>query len=217
MKIELKMTLLIEIQHIGALSWYQLLLRASHICFDQHENFVKASYRNRCKIASPNGVLELSVPLANGRSHRRRTKEVKISYDHEWQKLHWHSLCSAYRRSPYFEYYEDDLLPMYQKKHDYLIDLNLEWLQIFIDWLSLDISFDLSDKYIPAGTENIDDRRSHIHPNARKQIFPADFQSPNYHQVFMDKTGFIKDMSLFDLMFNLGPSGIELLKVQSHV
>ena len=198
--------LLIELQYLGPITYYSRLAEFGEVTLEAFENFKKSSYRNRCYIAGPNGRLRLSIPLINGKHQRRLYKEVQIAYDEDWQKNHWNSLCAAYRRSPYFEFYEDHFYPYYHKRYDNLFQFNLELMKVVVDLLELPISIALTQEYIADVSNNAIDERSVIRPNA---VNSADVIV--YHQVFEDRTGFVPHASIVDLLFNEGPRSKDYL------
>ncbi len=110
---------------------------SSNILLEQHEHFVKQSYRNRCYILSANGPLCLSIPILHSNSVHTVVKDVKISYDFNWQKIHWKSIESGYRCSPFFEYYEDELSPFYKKNFSFLFDFNEQLLSLILKFLKI--------------------------------------------------------------------------------
>lgn len=170
------------------------------ILLDQHEHFPKQTYRSRTHIATANGILDLFIPIQHGRKEHVAMKEVKISYDHDWQRLHWSSIQTAYRSSAYFEYYEDAFAPFYEKKHDYLFDFNLEQLQVVLRLLKIQREIKPTESYEESYPEALDFRKS-IHPK-RPSVYP----NPKvYYQVFEDRTGFQPQVSIIDLLFNQGP------------
>ncbi|MBB5638071.1 hypothetical protein HDF26_001441 [Pedobacter cryoconitis] len=167
---------------------------------EKEEHFPKQTYRNRTRIYSPNGALDLFLPVIKGSKYHTKVKDVKISYDFKWQRLHWLSLESCYRNSAYFEYYEDELAVFYNKKFEFLFDYNLEILQWIFKQLKKPADFNFTTEYIkeiPA--EN--DYRSKIHFKEPELIVPA----KPYFQVFEDRMGFMPNMSIVDLLFNQGP------------
>lgn len=167
---------------------------------EREEHFPKQTYRNRTRIYSPNGPLDLFLPVIKGSKYHTRVKDVKISYDFKWQRLHWLSLESCYRNSPYFEYYEDELAPFYQKKFEFLFDYNLEMLQWIFKQLKKPAELHFTSEYIkeiPAAL----DYRTKLHFKNPELILPA----KPYHQVFEDRAGFLPNMSIVDLLFNQGP------------
>ncbi len=133
-----------------------------------------------------------------------------IDYDTNWQKLHWKSIESAYRSSPFFEFYEDDLKPFYEKKYKFLLDFNIEIQNMVLEHLDIDVNLKFTDKYCHILTEEIDDLREKIHP--KKKENDPDFITVEYTQVFQGKYGFIPNLSIIDLLFNEGPNAIEALK-----
>ncbi len=172
---------------------------------DAAEHFEKMSYRNRYYIATAHGKQCLSIPLTNGRNQRVPMKEVRIAYAEDWQQQHWRTIFSAYNRSPYFEYYKDSLLEIFQQKFDRLIDFNLAT----IHWLKqkLNVAFEekLVDEYV-LNFENAIDLR---------KIKPKDnilFSSRPYYQVFEERTGFLENLSMLDLLFNEGRNAVKYLK-----
>ena len=202
-------SILIETQYWGSIDYFRLMAKHPAIVIEQYEHFVKASFRNRCHIATPNGLLVLSVPIKSGRNIRKITKDVEIFYEMPWQKLHWQSLCSAYRRSPYFEYYEDELQPFYEKKYKFLLDYNMAQLEWLNDTLELEFAHSLNTSYIDTDkidSETIKDGRSVILPSEKKTRNPFKDEPVKYHQVFENKTGFLHNMSILDLLFCEGPN-----------
>jgi hypothetical protein len=180
-----------------------MMLAADEVVIEAHERYERRSYRNRCHIAGPNGMLRLSVPLIGGKSERLRMTEKRISYGEDWQKLHWMSLCSCYRRSPYFEFYEDDLEPLFHANHEYLFDLNMASLHWVLERLEADVKITRSKSYEDS-YEHLHDLRSLIHPRKSSDELPLKLNP--YLQVFEEKTGFLSKLSILDLLFALGPS-----------
>ncbi|RZL45751.1 MAG: hypothetical protein EOP00_16825 [Pedobacter sp.] len=166
---------------------------------EKHEHFVKQTYRNRASIASPDGVLDLMIPVVKGSKFKTPIKDVKISYDAKWQRLHWLSLQTCYRSSAYFEYYEDGLAPFYEKKYEFLFDYNLELL----NWLLKQMKQNQADNFTAEYNTDISaalDYRSKFNKNA---IHLG--ETKNYFQVFSDRNQFIPNLSIIDLLFNQGP------------
>lgn len=106
--------------YFGPIQWYQKLVRHSDCFIEQHESFVKQTYRNRCVIASANGPLSLTIPVERGvqpqSNGKTLMKDMRISDHANWRHVHWNALVSAYNDSPFFEYYADDLRPFFEKK-----------------------------------------------------------------------------------------------------
>ena len=172
---------------------------------EKHEHFPKQTYRNRANIYSPDGMLTLVVPVIKGSKVHTPVKDVKISYDFRWQRLHWMSLQGCYRRSAYFEYYEDDLAPFYEKKETFLFDYNDQLLQLILKLLKIKATVNYTDTYEPE-YPSLADLRHTI--NSKKE---SDFQQKPYFQVFEERHGFMKNLSIVDLLFNQGPQSINYL------
>jgi hypothetical protein len=195
-------TAILSTAYFGSIQYYQKLITYPKIIIEHHEHFIKQTYRSRCEIYSPNGLLTLSIPLEK-RNKRQSVKDIRISYEYNWQTLHWRSLESSYRRSPFFEYYEDDLRPFFQnKKYEFLIDLNeavqLEILTLLKAKPVYSFSTGYNKEYPDA-----DDYRDLISP---KEPVESDknFEVKPYHQVFETRHGFISNLSIVDLLFNQG-------------
>jgi len=195
--------------YFGPIQFYQKLFSYEKCIIEHHENFVKQTYRNRCNIYSPNGLLTLSVPLIK-RNKRQSIKDIKISYEIDWQTLHWRSLESSYKRSPYFEYFEDDLKFLFEdKKIDFLIDLNEVTQNKILELLKKKINISFSTEY-KTNYENISDYRNIISPKEKIQT-DASFIVKPYHQVFEIKHGFIPNLSILDLLFNQGSRALDYI------
>ncbi len=171
-----------------------------NILIESAEHFPKQSYRNRAEIQSPNGRLNLIIPVVKGSKVHTPVKDVKISYDFDWQRLHRLSLETCYRSSAFFEYYEDELAPFYQKKWSYLFDYNQELLSLLLKFLKLDIAYRFTDVYEKEYSEEYRDFRYTIHPKKTSDVI-----SIPYYQVFEDRNGFMQNLSIVDLLFNQGP------------
>ncbi len=205
--------LVIESQYLGSIQYYAYLTAHSKALIEQYEYYEKGSYRNRAYIATPNGQLMLSVPLKRGKHQRKLMKDVEIAYDMDWQKRHWQSLASAYRSSPYFEFYEDVLEPIYQKKVKYLMDWNESLNALIFSQLELPTSYELTSEFNKKyNTNNFVDKRSAIHPKTKKHQLDTLFTPPTYHQVFSNKVPFLPNLSILDLLFAEGPNTLHILQ-----
>jgi hypothetical protein len=195
-------TAILPTAYLGPIQHFQKLITYPQCIIEHHEHFIKQTYRSRCDIYSPNGVLTLSIPLEK-RNKRQAVKDVRISYEYNWQTLHWRSLESCYRRSPFFEYFEDDFRPFYEeKKYDFLIDLNEAIQQEVLDLLKLKPSYTFSTEYMST-YEGADDLRNIITPKESPGSDKA-FEAKPYSQVFETRHGFIPNLSIADLLFNEG-------------
>lgn len=198
--------LLLPAFYLPPVSYFHIILQNEQpLMMEQFEHFVKQTYRTRTKIATANGVLDLIIPIVHGKKEHVAIKDIRINYDFNWQRLHWLSLQTAYRSSPYFEYYEDDFVRFYQQKHDFLFDFNIEQFQLLLTCLKIKRSVGFTESYAPR-VEGVDFRQA-IHPKK-----PSLMTHPKpYYQVFEDNIGFLPDLSIVDLLFNQGPQSKNFL------
>lgn len=179
--------------------WFQTFNNSENVVLEQYEYFVRTSYRNRAYVAGPNGIICLSVPLHRGRNQRTIMKDVKVCNDEDWQMLHWKTLESCYRRSVYFEYFEDDLKPFFEKRFDYLLDVNLASLDMILSLLKIKKEYALTAQYDPT-VEN--DKRTIFLPKNRLETSQKEHIQP-----FSDRTGFEPNLSMLDYLFCCGKLG----------
>jgi hypothetical protein len=204
------MNILIHPTYFPSISHFTAIVQAEKVTFEMEDNFQKQTNRNRTYIYSPNGIQLLNIPVKHSKIAHQKTKDIQIENDFDWQKQHFKSLEAAYRSSPFFEYFEDDLLPIFEKKHSFLMDLNLEVFDLITRCLRMKIEYNLSTEYIhEIEPIKITDFR-HL-ANGKKD--PSQFES--YTQVFDDKFGFINNLSVLDLVFNEGKFALDYLKSQS--
>ncbi len=192
--------------YLPPVAWFtELLPHKNNLLIEQKEHFPKQTYRNRAQIYSPDGALTLVVPVVKGSKNHTKIRDVKICYDFNWQRLQWMSLQTYYRSSAYFEFYEADFVPFFEdKKFDFLFDLNEAMLQLLFKLLKMKVEINYTDEYEKdfAG----DDYRQSINP---KQEYG--FQQKPYFQVFDNRQGFLKNLSIVDLLFNQGPNALNYL------
>lgn len=167
---------------------------------EREEHFPKQTYRNRARIYSPNGDLDLIVPVLKGSKVHTKVKDVKISNNFNWQRLHWKSFESCYRNSAYFEYYEDEFSRFYQQPFDYLFDFNFQLLEWLFKQLKVQPELDFTKEYVKEAAPELD-FRTKLH--FKKNTIATDFKP--YFQVFDDRQGFKPNLSMIDLLFNQGP------------
>ncbi len=185
------------------------IAKADAIVFEVDDNFLKQTYRNRTYIYGANGKLALNIPVIHTQKSRQKYRDVKIYNEENWQNTHWKSLLSAYRTSPFFEYYEDELQPLFNLKADFILDFNLKCMEVVCDCLQLDLKTSKTDVYKKT-VKNTADYRFLV--NAKKEK-PQQFDC--YTQVFGDKHGFISNLSILDLLFNEGPNTMNYLEKQN--
>ncbi len=186
---------------------YVALVNAEEILFEVEDNYQKQTYRNRFVIFGANGKQVLTIPVIHsGKRNKLKTKDIRIDYSTDWQKLHIRSLQSAYRSSPFFEFYEDDILPVFNKKYKYLLDLNFDSIQTISEFLQIEFHFQNTDSYVVI----IDEEKDFRNLANAKSDQKYDFQK--YTQVFDAKYGFIPNLSILDLIFNEGPNALMYLE-----
>lgn len=168
---------------------------------EANEHFPKQTYRNRARICSPNGALDLYIPVVKGSKVHTRVKDVKISYDAKWQRLHWLSLQTCYRNSAYFEYYEDELAPFYHQRFEYLFDYNLALFEWVLMKLKKPMDLTFTSEYFKSEELEQQDFRDRLNFKEPGLLFP---EKP-YFQVFEDRNGFLPNLSIVDLLFSQGP------------
>ncbi|MCU4188764.1 WbqC family protein [Flavobacterium sp. HXWNR29] len=201
------MNIIIHPTYFPSISHYIAMLQADLVTLEMEDNFQKQTNRNRMYIYSPNGVQLLNIPVKHSIDKHQKYKDVRIENDFGWQKNHFKSLEAAYRTSPFFEYFEDDFRPLFEKKHEFLMDLNLETFELVNDALGVQFSIEKTDEYFHEVT-NLKDFRSLA--NGKKDTT----QIEEYTQVFNEKHGFINNLSILDLLFNEGRYAVDYLKNQ---
>ena len=186
--------------YIPPISYFSSLKQCDYnFKLEVQEHFPKQTYRNRASIYSPNGTLDLMVPVIKGFKVHTKVKDVRISDEFKWQRLHWKSFESCYRNSAYFEYYEAEFSKFFTNKYDFLFDLNIELFQWLIKQLKLNLELQYTEEYFKEYEEGLDFRSNFPVKNKTN-----DSAKP-YFQVFDDREGFKPNLSIVDLLFNQGP------------
>lgn len=193
--------------YLAPVQYYCKLLDFPRVLIEREENYLKQTYRNRCVIAAANGSLSLSIPIEKPETLKCLTKDIRVSDHGNWRHLHWNALVSAYRTSPFFEYYEDDFAPFYEKKYGFLFDFNEELRRLVCSLLAIETDVSYTTRYEP---EAAHDFRGSISPKTKAA--DAAFNPVPYYQVFKDKSGFLPNLSIADLLFNMGPEGLLVLQ-----
>ena len=186
--------------YLAPISYYAILLKQNNSMIEYHEHFIKKSIRNRCDIMNTNGRLSLSIPVNRKTKTKTKISKIKISYAENWQKSHWKSIVSSYNSSPFFEYYKDKLKPYFLKEEEYLIDFNNNLQKEILALLK--IKFKITYNSIYKRTGDFTDLRDN---NSIK------INTIRYDQVFMEKHKFINNLSIIDLLFNMGPESLDYL------
>ncbi|MFC4739641.1 WbqC family protein [Flavobacterium ponti] len=194
--------------YFPSISHYIAMVKADELVFEVDDNFQKQTNRNRMYIYSANGLQMLNIPVKHSHEKHQKYKDIIIEDAFDWQKNHFKSLESSYRTSPFFEYFEDDILPVFEKKHKFLLDLNFEIFEIVNECLGIDLPFSKTEEYFHI-LENENDLR--YLANGKKDTTTIE----PYTQVFDDKHGFINNLSILDLLFNEGRHAVDYLKQQT--
>lgn len=181
------MSLVLPSSYLGPVSHYRALYHAEEAKVEVYDHYCKQTFRNRCCIDSPNGSLSLSIPVEKIVGHAL-LKDVRISDHGNWRHQHWNALVSSYRQTPFFEFYADDFRPFYEKKWTFLADFNEELMQLVCRLLDIGTPFSRTTEYTPFELTEEDTKP--------------------YYQIFASRHGFIPNLSILDLLFNMGPEGI---------
>ena len=205
------MKLVIDSLYAAPVAVWSKMAQAEKVIIEGHSFYEKGSYRNRCHIYGANGLLRLSVPIRHGKQQRTPIHAVEISYDHPWQNLHWQSLCAAYRRSPFFEFYEDDLIDLYQDRTSLLLDYNQRWNERLAELMQLDITFGKTGAYREMYDSDYVDGRNRSQPKRGGGTWDKELSFPDYPQIFAPKHGFLPNLSILDLLFHKGPESASYL------
>ncbi|MCH7657304.1 MAG: WbqC family protein [Bacteroidetes bacterium] len=205
-----KESIILSTAYLGPICYYSRFFLPYPVLIEKNENYLKQSYRNRCVIYGANGPLTLAVPVQRGSFHKTAINELEIDYVTDWQANHLRSIISSYKSAPFFEFYIDDLIPCYQQKIRYLIDYNTSLMKILLRHLEIKQGFSFTKSFIKQYPSKLLDFREKIHP--KKTFRDPFFKNLEYTQVFSPKHGFIPNLSILDLLFNLGPGSAELLK-----
>lgn len=207
------MNAILSTTYFGPVQWYQKLNRFDGVLMEQHEHFLKQTYRNRCIIATTQGLQALTVPVEKTPSNLpdgRLIKDVRISNHGKWRKEHWNALLSAYGESPFFEFYEDDIRPFFEDRWEYLLDFNMAITEKMCKLLDIHPHIELTSSYqnsLPIGEGwGGADFRTAIHPKHPQE--DSDFSPKPYYQVYKERFGFQPNLSILDLLFNMGNEAV---------
>ena len=240
--------------YLGPIEYYSKLFHYKNILLETQENYIKQTYRNRCFIGAANDKLSLSIPVESSGGEKTSIKEIRLSDHGNWRHQHWYAIRSTYNSTPFFEYYEDEFAPFFEKKFDFLFDLNEELRELICSLLGISPNIIYTNEYfepnedfrkpvddiiykneliIPSNsikavqnnsflikdiTNNIDesiivkDFRYTIHPKRDYKILDNEYKDVDYYQLFDKKWGFRPNLSIIDLLFNMGNESIIILK-----
>lgn len=202
-----KKSVLLQSTYLPPIVWISELKRADKVIIECCDHYQKQTYRTRSKILTGQGVMDLNVPVLRT-GEKMAMKDVEISYKEDWQHLHWRALESSYGSSPFFEYYQDDFAPLYDNKLSSLLELNNRLLEVILEELNIKKDISYTEEYISRETaeaEGLLDLREAFSPkreNERESLIKP------YYQVFAEKYGYVKGLSIVDLLFNMGPESV---------
>ena len=203
-----------SIAYFPPIEFFARAMQDSQIVLEAHEHYIKQTYRNRMRIASAQGPLDLIIPVTRPQGSKTNISDVLISYDECWHTKHWHAIVSAYKSSPYFDYYADEISDFYTVKYTDLWSFTYSILEVCIKLLSIKIKVEKTQSYIKDYTSGHNDQRYSINPKnfTHTSIYPP------YTQVFEEKHGFIPNLSILDVLCNVGPeSGMYIKKVSERL
>lgn len=198
--------------YLAPIEYYSKLLAYDTAYIEQHDHYTKQTYRNRCHIAGPGGALPLSIPTVKPGSPKCPMKDVRISDHGNWRHLHWNAIESAYNNTPFFEYYKDDFAPFYEKKYRFLFDFNEKLRQLICELIDITPTVKYTQEYKTTFNTYESDFREIIHPKKDCITEDPEFTPVPYYQVFEARHGFIPNLSIVDLLFNMGPESLLVLQ-----
>lgn len=202
------MYLIIENQYFPNVNWFKNSFSGKCVILFSCEAYKKMSFRNRTIICGSNGIINLSVPVVDGRNQKIPFRDVKISYHENWQLNHWRSIATCYGKSPFFSFYEADLRKLFEKRYNFLFDMNLEILEWLKKVLKLPAEIVVKETF----EFEVDGLRV---VNMTDICKPKNFQNAKpivkYPQVFEDRIGFQPNLSVLDILFSLGTGANRLL------
>lgn len=185
--------------YLAPVEYYAALFRSKEVLIEIHDHYQKQSYRNRCIIAGANGPMPLSIPVEKPSDEKTEMKDIRIAEHGNWRHLHWNAIVSAYNSTPFFEYFEDDFRPFYEKKFTFLHDFNEQLRQLVCRLIDIKTPVTYTRTFVQNVAANVVDYRETIHPKR-----PSGFKTNPYYQVFYEKLGFLPNLSIIDLLFNMG-------------
>jgi hypothetical protein len=199
------MTNILPAAYFPPISYFAACRSSPEVLIEQYESYSKQTIRNHCRIYGPNGEQLLSVPVIKVNGNHTLTKDIRIAEKQDWQKIHWRSIETAYNKSPFFLYYKDHFIPFFEKKYDFLLELNLRILETALTLLRREKTILLTEKFESGNLPTFENKKEKSSPEAMLFL-------PEYIQVFSVKSGFIPDLSILDLIFNLGPEAGEYIE-----
>lgn len=195
--------------YLAPIPVYAHLYASTGMLIECDAPFVKQTFRNRAVIATENGTQTLTIPVVH--DGRQTMRDVRISEHGNWRHLHWNALVSAYRKSPFFDYYADDFAHFYEERDGFLLDFNMRLHSVISELLGLDrITAELDKTSIESTIYDYTDIRPIAEP--KQLVTTSHCATQPYYQVFAQRNGFIPNLSIVDLLFNMGPEGLIVLR-----
>lgn len=204
------MAIILSSSYNAPIQYYTKFLLDGPIVIDENEHYIKQSFRNRCLIYAADGMMPLSIPVNYSSQQKTKMKDVCISYQTNWEHLHWNAIISAYGSTPFFEYYRDDYEALYKQRYEYLSDLNRELLHLSLKLLRIDTSKVSYSSEYQNPNPSCFDFRAVIHPKLEIESDPF-YRDIEYFQIFASRHGFIPNLSILDLLFNMGNESVIVL------
>lgn len=192
-----------SLQYVAKMSDYK------NIFIESDENYIKQTYRNRCRILSANGVLTLSIPVKKELTLKTRIRDIRIDYADNWKKIHLKAVESAYGHSPYYEHYFDDIRKIILSDEKFLFDLDILTIELAIKWINADSRIKQTVEFLRS--DDMPDFRYGIHPKDSFKKDDINYRPVAYNQVFSDRFSFVPDLSIIDLVFNEGPNAYQII------
>ncbi len=224
-------SIILSTAYLAPIEYYSKLYKYKQVFLETKENYIKQTYRNRCFIGSANDRQSLSIPIESSGGMKRNIRDIRVSDHANWRHQHWYAIRSTYNSSPFFEFYEDDFAPFFNKKYEFLFDFNYELMVMISDLIGIKDNIILTEDYIEPSRDMetglllnndilIDDKkvadyRYSIHPKRDHKLSDKEFIDIEYYQLFSQKWGFRPNLSIVDLLFNMGPESLLILKDSS--
>ena len=197
--------------YLAPVSYFAALYSCRKAYIERYDHYMKQTYRNRCVIASADGPLALTIPVEKSSEAKCAMKDIRVSEHGNWRHVHRNAFVAAYKQSPFFDYYADEFNAFFDRKYEFLYDFNMELTQWLCEQIDIQPELVPTTEYMDAG-EGILDLREAIHPK-KSAVDMASFYCPvPYYQVFDSRNGFQPDLSIVDLLFNMGPESLLVLR-----